>query len=295
MNLLLTRSQEKASFFSLVPLKIGGVVTFKLNAEFELDEEEHALTKKYGFTNATLIYTDFMVDLRNAFTPSWYLGLMVMILVALFYEPWGQGFDSVIKKVIAVPISGIATVLIMTTVYFFSLRKFVTVDQMLNGGRTFYCHSVVELDEHERELKDLAHKFHITLEKAKNWGGRELNPIPEGEILYLSDQEYNQRKSLIEKAMESAGRTVRNVLNSVPKNATEKSNMDERPANQRADPKPTTTRTSFQSVERKNEAPQSEAKPTVSTHTSANDPKSRADSPKPQSHPFAPKPPSEDG
>ncbi len=295
MNLLLTRSQEKASFFSLVPLKIGGVVTFKLNAEFELDEEEHALTKKYGFTNATLIYTDFMVDLRNAFTPSWYLGLMVMILVALFYEPWGQGFDSVIKKVIAVPISGIATVLIMTTVYFFSLRKFVTVDQMLNGGRTFYCHSVVELDEHERELKDLAHKFHITLEKAKNWGGRELNPIPEGEILYLSDQEYNQRKSLIEKAMESAGRTVRNVLNSVPKNAAEKSIVEEGSANQRNDSKSTTTRTSFQSAKTKNEAPPSEARPSVTTPPPVNDPKPGADSPNTQSHPFAPKPPSEDG
>lgn len=294
MNLLLTRSQEKASFFSLVPLKIGGVVTFKLNAEFELDEEERALTKKYGFTNATLIHTDFMVDLRNAFTPSWYLGLMVMILVALFYEPWGQGFDSVIKKIIAVPMSGIATVLIMTAVYFFSMRKFVTVDQMLNGGRTFYCHSVVELDDHERELKDLAHKFHITLEKAKNWGGRELNPIPEGEILYLSDQEYNQRKTLIEKAMETAGRTVRNVLNSVPKNSAEKSNMDEGPANQQADRKPTTTRTSFQSTERNREASHAEAKPAVTTPPPVSDPEPGTDTQTRTPHPFAPKPPSED-
>ncbi|MEO1143279.1 MAG: hypothetical protein AAFW66_13210, partial [Pseudomonadota bacterium] len=173
--------------------------------------------------------------------------------------------------------------------------KFVTVDQMLNGGRTFYCHSVVELDDYERELKDLAHKFHITLEKAKNWGGRELNPIPEGEILYLSDQEYNQRKTLIEKAMETAGRTVRNVFNSVPKNSAEKSNMDEQPANQRTDPKPTTTRTSFQSTERSREASHAEAKPTTTPPPPVSNPEPSADTHTRTPHPFAPKPPSEDG
>ena len=75
----------------------------------------------------------------------------------------------------------------------------------MNGGRTFYCHSVVELDEQEAELQDLARRLHATLEKAKNWGGREINPIPVGEPFYLPDTEDTKPVSIFEKASHKAG------------------------------------------------------------------------------------------
>ena len=214
MNLLLTRSQAAAPLISFLPLRIGRSVTFKLNAEFELDSEEHALMNKYGFQKASLIYSDTFEDLKRAFSPAWYLGLMAFFfsLFALQKVRIG-GFEGIFVKIAIPPSSALITVAIMTTIYFFALRKNVTVDQLLNGGRTFFCHSVVELDEQEQELKDLARRFHATLEKAKNWGGRELNPIPDGEILYLSDADYNSKKKTFESTMHMAGRAVGGVMN----------------------------------------------------------------------------------
>lgn len=214
MNLLLTRTQTGAPLISFLPLRIGRSVTFKLNAEFELDTEEKALMNRYGFQKASLIYSDTFEDLKRAFSPAWYLGLMAFFFSLFTLQKVRiGGFEGILVKIAIPPSSALITVVIMTTIYFFALRKNVTVDQLLNGGRTFFCHSVVELDEQEQELKDLARRFHATLEKAKNWGGRELNPIPDGEILYLSDADYNSKKKNFESTMHMAGRAVGGVMN----------------------------------------------------------------------------------
>ena len=200
MNLLFTRSQNHSRFFSLVPLRIGGTVTFKLKAELELTEEEKTLMRKYSFENSSLIYSNAYDDLARSFRPAWLLAFIAMIIAAIVVA--GTETYLIREKIVlmlAVPAIGIFTVIIMTLVYFFSLRKNITVSQLLNGGRTFYCHSVVDLDEQEEELKDLSERLHATLEKAKNWGGREINPIPDGEPFYLPDTELSKKQSTLEK------------------------------------------------------------------------------------------------
>lgn len=208
MNLLFTRSQARSSFFSLIPLRIGGTVTFKLKAEFEFTEEEQTLLQRYSFSNASLITSNVYDDLARAFRPAWLLGLITMLLTAIFLRIPVRGIEGKLIKVAAVPSLGILCVIAMTVIYFFSLRKTVTVSQLMNGGRTFYCHSVVELDEQEQELHDLARRLHLTLEKAKNWGGREINPIPDGEPFYLPDTEVSKTTSAFERKAHKAGSSL---------------------------------------------------------------------------------------
>lgn len=213
MNLLLTRSQARSLFFSLVPLRIGGTVTFKLKSEFEFTKEEHALLRRYSFDKATLISSNIYDDLARAFKPAWLIGLAVMIVTAFVIATSpGRSIPVIVLQIMTIPIFGILSVVGMTVIYFFSLRKNITVAQLMNGGRTFYCHSVVELDEQEHELKDLAHRLHLTLEKAKNWGGREINPIPDGEPIYLPDNEISQNQSKLERGMHSAGAALGKAL-----------------------------------------------------------------------------------
>lgn len=145
---------------------------------------------------------------------------------------------------------------------------------MLNGGRTFYCHSVVELDDLEQELKDLANRFHITLEKAKNWGGRELNPIPEGEILYLSDDDYQSRKGSVEKTFEAAGKAVGTIIGAAQSARTV---ITEK---QSSSPEPTSPKPSM---------PDGEGA-TQSTPHQDNNPEPQTIKP----HPLAPRPPKSD-
>ena len=54
MKLLFDRDQTGSAIFSLVPLRIGSGVTFKLTAELELDQEEEALLNRYKLTNRWL-------------------------------------------------------------------------------------------------------------------------------------------------------------------------------------------------------------------------------------------------
>lgn len=212
MNLLFTRSQAHSRLFSLVPLRIGGNVTFKLKTELELTDEEQALLRKYSLSNASLIYSNSYDDLARAFRPAWLLGLITAVLTALFLEVPVRGIEGTLLKIAAVPSFGLLAVIIMTVIYFFALRRNITVAQLTNGGRTFYCHSVVELDEQEEELLDLGRKLEITLQKAKNWGGREINPLPFGDAYYLPDQQIPSTSGL-EKSMHAAGAAIGALIN----------------------------------------------------------------------------------
>jgi len=277
MNLLFTRSQHHSRLFSLVPLRIGGSVTFKLKAELELTEEENTLLYKYAFENSTLIYSNAYDDLARAFKPAWFCGLFMMI-VPLFGNYSSSKIQNLLAKLTLSPLFGILTVIIMTMIYFFALRKNITVSQLLDGGRTFLCHSVVDLDEQEAELNDLARRLHATLEKAKNWGGREINPIPEGEPFYLPDAQFQQQHPIQKDRLYTVGLSIRKFIKSLllgkkEQAISKKLEVNKAPA---AQPTPQPTAPTTQLI------PQSTATPNPAQ---AQPPKTET-----AAHPLAPKP-----
>jgi len=214
MNLLFTRSQMGASFVSLIPLRIGGTVTFKLHAELELSDEELRLVRKYSFAKATLITSDPAEDLARAFRPALFLSIMIAIGIVLFVPTaaFGRGFEALLFKSLTAPGLGFVSFVVLTLMYYSVLRKHVSVDQLRHGGRMFYCHSVVELDEHEAELRDICRRFYLTLEKAKNWGGREINPLPDGDPFYLENLDGDEQRVAIDRAMYQAGTVARKLM-----------------------------------------------------------------------------------
>ena len=123
MNLLFSRSQMNASILSIVPLRIGGTVTFRLQAELELSDEEIALADKYSFTNATLIHSDPGEDLTNAYRPAMFISILIAIFVAFFVPQalFGSGTEALIRKVLAVPGLGFLSFVVLTLLYFFLL------------------------------------------------------------------------------------------------------------------------------------------------------------------------------
>ena len=165
MQLLLGRDQTGASFFSLVPLRIGSGVTFTLHAELELDEEETALLQKYNFTKAALVVSDPIDDLKQAFRPAMVLGLVAFLLLWLLLS-FGAGIGW-----------GIVVTLTMTVVYFRTLREQIIVSQLLAGGRKFRCDSIVALIQKEAYLQHISAYLRQVLESAKNWHDREAITI----------------------------------------------------------------------------------------------------------------------
>ena len=154
MNLLFTRSQTSSSPVSLIPLRIGTGATFKLNAELEFEEDEMKLAKQYGFTDASLTDSDTMADLAAAFRPAVLLSIAITLIAAFTVDTSRRGIDGLFNKFGSVVTIGIIAMLVLTVLYFFAMRKHITVGQLLNGGRTFYCNSVVDLDAKEQELLD---------------------------------------------------------------------------------------------------------------------------------------------
>lgn len=184
MNILFERSQSHSTGLSLIPLRIGGGVVFELRARLEFTVEEKQLLDKYGFSDAALTNSDTSQDLARAYKPSVLFGFVAAILTALLFHPPQRGLDGLLIKIGTIPSVGIVTTLILTILYFFSLREYISVGQLLGNGRKFFCHSVVELNDKEEHLRQMARQLHATLEKAKNWGGREINPIPNGAPYY---------------------------------------------------------------------------------------------------------------
>ena len=215
MNLLFTRTQKRASVLSLIPLRIGGTVTFMLRAELELSQEELALARKYSFTKATLIASDTHEDLGKAYRPAIFVGFLAAIAIILFAPVLnvfsgliGANLGGTLLSFLVAPVAGLVVMMVFTVIYFFSLRTHVSVDQLAHGGRLFHCHSVVELDDREAELLDICKRFYLTLEKAKNWGGREINPLPDGEPYYLHNPDGDEHRATLDRAMHQAGQKV---------------------------------------------------------------------------------------
>ena len=174
MKLLLDRDQKDAALFSLVPLRIGSGVTFTLHAQLELDAEEEALIKKYKFAQATLVTSDPIEDIKQSFRPALLLGFLTFVVVWIV-----ASFGTA---------SGLAIVvtLVMTGVYFRTLREQIIVSDLMAGGRRFRCDSIVFLIQKEAYLKNICAYLRQVLESAKNWDDREainIEPLSKNEAL----------------------------------------------------------------------------------------------------------------
>ena len=75
MKLLLSRDQSSSSLYSLVPLRIGSGVIFKLQAELELDEEEAQLIKQYKLESAPIVISNLFDDIKQAMRPAFLLAI----------------------------------------------------------------------------------------------------------------------------------------------------------------------------------------------------------------------------
>lgn len=164
MNILFKREQSNAAF-SLVPLRIGSGVIFKLHAELELDEDENELVKQYKLSQVALVLSDPMEDLKRAFRPA----MIVAFLAFLFFYLLG-GFGTAFFM-------GFVIFLIMSVVYFKAMREQILLSHLLDGGRTFQCDSVVELIQKEAYLETVCSYLRQVLESAKHWDDRESIPI----------------------------------------------------------------------------------------------------------------------
>ncbi len=165
MNLLLNRDQKSAALFSLIPLKFGSGVIFHLHAELELDDEEKQLMQKYKFAQAPLVLSDPIDDLKQAFRPALVLGLIVFVVFWILAT-----FSTALSLAMLVT-------LVMTVVYFNTLRELILVQHLLDGGRTFHCDSIIELIHKEAFLEGISEYLRQVLESAKNWNDREVIPI----------------------------------------------------------------------------------------------------------------------
>lgn len=165
MNLLLSREQRSAALFSLVPLRIGSGVMFHLRAELELEGDEEALITKYRFAKTPLVVSDPIEDLKMAFRPALILGFVTFVVTWFFFR-----FGTAVSLAILVT-------LVMTVVYFRTLREQILVGDLLHGGRTFRCDSIVELIHKEAYLESISEYLRQVLESAKHWGEREVVPI----------------------------------------------------------------------------------------------------------------------
>ena len=165
MNLLLNRDQKSAALFTLIPLRFGSGMMFHLHAELELDDEEKQLMQKYRFAKAPLVLSDPIDDLKMASRPALILGLVAFVVFWIL-----ASFST------AVSLATLVT-LVMTVVYFKTMRELILVSDLLDGGRTFRCDSIIELIHKEAFLEGISEYLRQVLESAKNWHDREIIPI----------------------------------------------------------------------------------------------------------------------
>ena len=165
MKLLLNRNQNNADVVSLIPLRIGSGVTFTLHAALELDLEEEELIRRYNFAKAALVVSDPIDDLKQSFRPALLLGI-VSFVVLWFVASFSAAFGL-----------SVLVTLVMTGVYFKTLREQINVSDLMAGGRKFRCDSIVELIQKEAFLQNICAYLRQVIESAKNWDDREVVPI----------------------------------------------------------------------------------------------------------------------
>lgn len=173
MKLLLGRGQHTGGF-SLIPLRIGLGAIFRLTAELELDEEEKRLITRYQLSKVALVVSNPADDLKRAFRPALMLAFFAFALIMTF--GWLGRLPEPTLLLVAVPTS-LGILMSMTGAYFVLLREQITISDLVYGGRTFYCDSVVELIQKEAYLERISEYLRQVLESAKNWQDREVIDI----------------------------------------------------------------------------------------------------------------------
>lgn len=180
MKLLFQRDQKAGSMFSLIPLRIGSGVIFTLHCQIELTEEENALLEKYKLSNAPLVVSDPIEDIKQSFRPAFLLGIISFIIGWLIFS------------FIAALWIGVIVTIVMTIKYFETLREQINVNDLTEGGRKFYCDSVVLLAKKEIFLTDVSRLLRQLIELAKTWGDRdieEIDPLDKKEVRELLAKE----------------------------------------------------------------------------------------------------------
>ena len=165
MKLLLKRSQKNAALFSLVPLKIGTGNIFNLNVEIEYDDEERQLANKYRINHMAFNTDDPVEEVKKAFKTALIPSFLVFVVAFIF--TWVMTAISV----------GLIVLIVMTIIYFKTMREQVVIGQLLEGGRTFRCDSIVELIHKEAWLQHMSQCLRQVLESAKHWDDREIKEI----------------------------------------------------------------------------------------------------------------------
>lgn len=138
-------------------------ITFKLWGKLELDEEEQALTKRYGFAEALLIEA----YQPNLFRTSLAVGV-VACLIAFFLAHW-------LLDALTLPLS-LAAAIVVGYWYYHNHRETIFVRDLLHG-RHFRCKSVIDLARKEAWLGTVAAFLRQVMESAKHWDGTETHTI----------------------------------------------------------------------------------------------------------------------
>lgn len=165
MKMLMKRTQGYSSVFSLVPLRIGSGNTFMLNVQLEYGDDERQLANKYNINRMAFNTDDPVEEIKKAFRTALVVSFVVFVVALVFAGVWN-----------AVPIALLAQ-LVMTVVYFKTMREQIIIGDLLLGGKTFRCDSVVELIRKEAYLTHMSECLCQVLESAKHWGDREAIDI----------------------------------------------------------------------------------------------------------------------
>ncbi|WP_417455886.1 hypothetical protein [Kordiimonas sp.] len=161
MDLLFKRSQE------------GGIgrASFKLFCKLDLDDQEQALTKKYRFDEAVLIYTYQPTLARKAFLRS--LGVFILLWL-LSLAMFGA------RAIFANALFAFLLIMVVTAVfgfwYYHQNRETIFVRDLIHG-RYFKCDSVIELARKEAWLETVCSYLRQVMESALHWDGEERFPI----------------------------------------------------------------------------------------------------------------------
>jgi hypothetical protein len=165
MDLLFRRSQH------------GSVRTyFQLWACLEVPDEEMKFIKKYNMQNAILVSVIQPGLLRNSlfvgFVGFW-LSMAFVIFAVLPELRYGLGLPMII---------GISSLVAVASgyIYYHQARETILVNDILHG-RTFKCHSVIELARKEAYIQSIVGYFRQVVESAKHWDGTEsikVEPLP---------------------------------------------------------------------------------------------------------------------
>ena len=109
--------------------------------------------------------SDPIDDLKKAYRPALILGLIAFVVFWIL-----ASFSTALSLAILVT-------LVMTVVYFRTMREQILVGDLLDGARAFRCDSIIELIHKEAFLEGISECLRQVLESAKNWHDREVISI----------------------------------------------------------------------------------------------------------------------